>query len=179
VLIKQDFEKTYEERNKDRVNPAEIKAEEFYKRKGCFITRFGFDEKKESIPSNYFKLIPKNIRNMPEYLVIKNLGDLIRVRDEVMEVTAKSWLVEVKGCRESVRVKLDDLEGYKFWNNICEVNIFVYSFAYNCPYIISYNKLQELVNCKGMATKDKYHDNNKEHYVIPVKNLTLYGFRVQ
>ena len=66
----QDYQKTYKERNKDRVNIAEIKAREYYQKKGLYITRFGFDEKNEPIPLKYFHLVPKQIRNMPEYLLI-------------------------------------------------------------------------------------------------------------
>ena len=157
----QDYQKTYIERNKDRVNIAEIKAREYYQKKGLYITRFGFDEKNEPVPLKYFHLVPEQIRNMPEYLLIGK----------------KSWLLEAKGCRDVLRIKLDDLEGYKFWDKICPIVIFAYSYKYNCCYIFTYKKLVELLEFDGMATKGKYHDNNKEHYIIKIKELSLIGIR--
>ena len=155
----QDYQKTYKERNTNRTNPAEIKAMEYYKKKGLYVTRFGFDEKNENIPVDCFRLIPEEIRNMPEYIIIGK----------------ECWLLEVKGCRDILRIKLDDLEGYKFWDKICKVAIFVYSFQYKCCYIVTYKRLKELLESDKMATKDRYHDNNKEYYMVLVKELSLIG----
>jgi hypothetical protein len=158
--VKQDYQKTYEERNNGRVNIAEIKAQEFYKKKGLYVTRFGFDEKNENIPTNVFKMIPPKIRNMPEYLVIGKKG---------------CWLLEAKGCRDILRVKLEDMIGYEFWNNICRMVIFAYSCQFDCYYIFTYKDLKYLLKNDNSIKKDNYPDNNKEYYAIPVKELTLIG----
>lgn len=155
----QDYQKTYEERNRDRINIAEIKAMEYYQKKGLHVSRFGFDEKNEPIPSKYFHLIPKQIRNMPEYLLIGK----------------KCWLLEAKGCRDVLRIKLDDLDGYKFWDEICPIVIFAYSYKNSYCYIFTYKDLVELLEFGGMATKERYNDNNKEYYMVGVKELSLIG----
>ena len=158
--MKQDYQKTFAERNNGRVNIAEIKAREYYKGKGLYVARFGFDEKNENIPANYFKMIPQNIRNMPEYVIIGK----------------GCWLLEVKGCRDILRIKLDDMKGYEFWNKICKVVIFAYSCQFECCYIATYEKLKQLLKNDSSIKKDKYPDNNKEYYAIPVKELTLIGY---
>ena len=158
--MKQDYQKTYQERNTDRVNIAEIKAREYYQGKGLHVVRFGFDEKNENVPSNYFKMIPPNIRNMPEYIIIGK----------------GCWLLEAKGCRDILRIKLDDMKGYEFWNKICKLVIFAYSYQLDCCYIVTYDKLKHLLENDSSIKKDKYPDNNKEYYVVPVKELTLIGY---
>ena len=159
MTLEQDYQKTYEERNIGRVNLAEIKAKKYYEQKGLYVARFGFDEKNENVPTKYFRIIPTEVRNMPEYVVIGK----------------ECWLLEVKGCRDLLRVKLDDIEGYKFWDKVCKLAIFVYSFQYNCCYIVTYKRLKELLECEGMSKKERYHDNNKEYYAISVKELSLIG----
>ena len=158
--MEQDYQKTYEERNTDRVNLAEVKARKYYEEKGYYVTRFGFDEKNENVPKEYFKLIPAKIRNMPEYVIVGK----------------ECWLLEAKGCRDILRVKLEDMTGYEFWNGVCKMAIFIYSFKYNHCYIVSYQRLKEFVlSGDSTVTKEKYHDNNKEHYAMPVGELALIG----
>ena len=157
--MKQDYQKTYQERNNGRINIAEIKAREYYQKKGLYVTRFGFDEKDENIPKDYFKMIPANIRNMPEYIIIGK----------------GCWLLEAKGCRNILRVKLDDMRGYEFWNRICRMVIFAYSCQFNCYYVFTYKNLKHLLENDNSIKRDRYPDYNKEYFAVPVKELTLIG----
>jgi len=145
VIIMQSFKTSFKQRTKRFI--AEDKCKEYLTKNNIMFTRYGFDALFD-IPWQKFNLIPKLLRNTPDFMVI----------------TDKASLLEVKGCRDILRLKLDDMDSYREWNKICRLMMFLYSTLDNNPVIISYEKLEQIAfTCET----DIYPENQKEYYKIP------------
>ena len=152
-------QQVYEERAKTEGNIAEPKAEQFYKSKNIPIIRYGFDQydPEKRIEKKDFYKVPELIRAMPDNMII----------------TSKAYFLEVKGCRDILKVKLVDMKGYDFWDKIMPIIVFVYSNSNKHCYRAVYPRLKELLY--SMGTKGIYPDNNKEYLAVEVKELALIG----
>ena len=158
--MNQTSDSTFAERLETKVNIAEDKAESFYESKGIPFIRTGFNQydEKTIIEADLFFKIPEKIRNFPDYIIIKK----------------RAYLLEVKGCRENVNIKLCDLNSYDFWDKICPMVFFIYSIPFRMCYRAEYSRLKELLTPTFSIIK-VYPDNKKEYYSLPVKELTLIG----
>ena len=137
-------------------NPiAEPKSEEFYRGRGYTYFRYGVDSN-DIIPKKDFVLLPETVQKTPDYVLI----------------TSKPYFVEVKVCSDFLRLKLRDLVSYQFWNGIPGMKLlfFVYSTKYNDFKQILFHNMMALID-SGNYEIEKYHDNNKEYYKIPVGDL--------
>lgn len=149
-----DADGDFELRNNDRVDIAQIKAEEYLKENNIVYKNIGFDSKNDRIPSKLWFKIPTFLRCMPDILVY--------ARDKVS-------FLEVKGCTDNVKFKFEDLIEYNLWNGILPVNFFVYSkqqdkrWALNLKYIWDRLDLGEI---------NKYNDNNKLYVSLNTDILT-------
>ena len=140
--------------NRKRHNIAEDKAMQYYGSLDCRLIRYGLDEMNSGISKKEFCLIPKVLRNTPDYIVIQKIA----------------WLVEVKGGRDILRLKFEDLESYGKWTHFCPLLFFVYSTSYKKHTQIPYYLLKKMIWDNNYPT-DKYPDNNKEYYKIPMEDI--------
>lgn len=147
----------FELRNTNRIDIAQLKAEEYFTAKKVPFKNIGFDSKDNRIPTEIWFKIPSFLRCMPDLLIYSN--------DNVS-------FCEVKGCTDNVKFKFDDLIEYNLWNGILPVNFFVYSkqqdkkWALNLKYIWDRLHLGEI---------DKYNDNNKTYIALSTQMLTEDG----
>lgn len=81
-----------------------------------------------------------------------------------MVIAKSAYLVEAKGCHDILRLKLDDMKSYNFWETLIHIYVFIYSSMERQHKIISYENL-----CKIAYTCeiDYYEDNGKAYYKIP------------
>ena len=136
----------YNKRN--TLDLAESKCVEFLESKGINYRRLGFDSTNDPIPYKDFIKIPQKLRSMPDFIVFQN----------------QPIFVEVKGCKDVLRLKDSDTKSYSFWSKlILPVTLFVYSSTLNSYKIIPFRKVLDLLpECET----DRYHDNNKLYYKI-------------
>ena len=134
----------------DRANSfdvADIECESFLKKKNISYLRYGFDQNKDRIESKKWFMLPSIIRNKPDFIVFQT----------------KSSFLEVKGCKDILRLKLDDIKSYDFYAKIMPLSFFLYSTTFSQIKLIKYNDLKVLTT---ICPIDKYEDNNKEYYKI-------------
>ena len=139
------YKDNFKTRNKRLI--AEEMCVSYLKEKNITYTRYGFDCLFDIKPRDFMK-IPKNLRSTPDYMVIAK----------------EAYLLEVKGCHDVLRLKLDDMQSYNFWDNIVKLYVFIYSTKDRCHKIMSFDKLSEIAyGCKiGI-----YEDNGKGYYKVP------------
>tara|TARA_Y100001973_G_scaffold100833_1_gene162717 strand:+ start:650 stop:1117 length:468 start_codon:yes stop_codon:yes gene_type:complete len=125
---------------------AEIECESFLKKKKIDYIRYGFDHNKRIKSDIWFKL-PQVIRNKPDFIVFQS----------------KSSFLEVKGCKDILKVKLADFKSYDFYNQIMPLSFFFYSTTFRQIKMTTYKELKILTT---ICPIDKYKDNNKEYYKI-------------
>jgi len=153
-----DSESNFELRNTDRIDIAQIKAEEYLTSKSIVFKNIGFDSKDDRIPSAMWFKVPTFLRCMPDMLVYIN-NDI-------------SFL-EVKGCRLGVNFKIDDLHEYNLWNGIAPVRFFVYSKMLDKKWVMN---LHDIWNRLDKGEFGKYEDNGKIYVKIDCEVLTGEGF---
>tara|TARA_R100001509_G_scaffold162969_1_gene136044 strand:+ start:796 stop:1269 length:474 start_codon:yes stop_codon:yes gene_type:complete len=149
--LKRDYEKTFQERqSSNHRDLAQTKTDEYFAdRNDLFYMRIGFDELDNKVLSKYWMKFPAFLRNMPDACVVKG---------------NHFYFIEVKGCRDILRLKLEDMESYDKWNRIAPLIIFTYSSMARELKKIRYQALKIItIDCD----RDRYHDNNKEYYKIP------------
>ncbi|HHZ81352.1 MAG TPA: hypothetical protein EYN64_01290 [Flavobacteriales bacterium] len=146
-----DYTNTYNTRNSG-VDIADIKCEEFLVNNEIPYVRYGFDQQNNPIEFEHFSLIPTTIRSQPDFIVFQN----------------QARLLEVKGCRDVLRLKKEDIEVYEFWWKVMPLSFFIYSCSYESYKLISY---RGLVRLSTQAPVDIYADNNKEYYKIDWQKL--------
>ena len=140
--------------NRKRHNIAEDKAVQYYNSIDCTLIRYGLDQLNSGIGKKEFCLIPIVLRNTPDYIVIQKMA----------------WLVEVKGGRDILRLKFEDLESYDKWTHFCPILFFVYSTSFKKHKQITYTDIKDLIYSNDYPT-DRYPDNNKEYYKIPMLDI--------
>ena len=126
---------------------ADIECENFLIDKNISYIRYGFDQQNKRIESSKWFTLPQIIRNKPDFIVFQ----------------AISSFLEVKGCKDILRVKLDDIKSYDFYNKIMPLSFFFYSTTYRQIKMTTYKELKILIT---ICPIDRYEDNNKEYYKI-------------
>ena len=132
-----------------------IRAKEYYFNKGNYVDDFAWVDRQEFITKQESQRIPFEIMKMPDLMVVcKDKG---------------SRLVEVKSsCKNHVKLKFEDIEGYRYWNKICSV----YFHVGDKPYIISFDKMHQLyLNNKDTYKHDFMPDNMKAYFELPYKDI--------
>lgn len=146
------YKQPFEQRYKNMI--AEPKCEEFLKNIKMPWMRFGFDIS-QTMPVKHWMKIPRTIRNTPDYMICAD----------------QFYFLEVKGCKDFLRMKIKDLESYKFWNGVYGGTclFFIYSTLKGMQRIISYHKLMALIETQKFPIK-VYPDPGlkKEYYEIPI-----------
>ena len=148
-----DYKKSFKERYGSPI--AEPKSEEYFRGKGYVYFRYGVDGG-DIIPKDKFIKLPEVIQKTPDYVLIAN----------------QSYFVEVKGCSNILRLKVKDLEYYKFWNGIPGMKLlfFIYSTHLNDHKQVWFHKIMTMIDENNYEV-DRYPDNGKEYYKIPVEDI--------
>ena len=140
-----DYKNLRSERLIKKDNVAEKKCEQFLKEKKVYFYRFGFDC--WDVPYKDFMKLPTKLRNTPDYMCIGKT----------------SFLLECKGFKNTLKIKEEDLKGYKFWKDIASFFFFFYDCNNNKNYFMSFKKLYEKIE---LAETGVYPDNNKKYYKV-------------
>tara|TARA_R100001594_G_scaffold78597_2_gene113204 strand:+ start:1564 stop:2028 length:465 start_codon:yes stop_codon:yes gene_type:complete len=142
-----DYQKTYQERNTDRINLAEVKAEEYFKKKGVTLVRFGFDEKDPPMQTNEWFKLPEIVRSSPDFIIINK----------------KSAFMEVKGFYQELKIKVHDLIMMNYWNQVMPLYLYCYDNSDQQSYTIKYQDLYDQIHIQPV---DRYKDNQKVYYKL-------------
>ena len=141
---------------------ASDKAKEYYYKTQRFVRPFGFEED-EHIDIHTFMKLPRKIRKMPDYILVND---------------GKFIFSEVKGCHDTLRLKLEDLEDYLWWwksfkedqDNVYLV-FFIYSTKSNLCHELTIQGLVELLN-SNTYERDTYPDNGKVFIKVPYQDIS-------
>ena len=145
------YKDNYKTRNSS-IDIADSKCEAFLKDRNAYYIRYGFDQQGNKIKSDMFFKIPTIIRKQPDFIIISQ----------------NSYFLEVKGCRDILRLKQEDIKSYRFWKKIMDLFVFIYSTKERKHKIITIDKLEEIaMEC----TMSYYEDNNKAYYKIPWEKI--------
>ena len=144
------YKDNFKKRNKRLL--AEEMCVQYMKDNNIKHTRYGFDCLFK-VDWRDFNKIPAKLRNTPDYVIF---GD------------SNAYLLEVKGCHDILRLKLDDLKSYRFWKTMMDLFVFIYSTKERKHKIITIKKLEEIaMEC----TMSYYEENNKAYYKIPWEKI--------
>ena len=155
-----DSNGTFNIRNNNRIDIAQIKAENYLKSKNVYFKSIGFDSKDDKIPSSMFYSIPSFFRCMPDLMIY---------------YSGTTYFMEVKGCRDNVKIKIDDIKNYEKWNAIMPLKIFIYSNTKNKAYSI---KIDQIYNEYDNCSFSRYNDNNKLYIEIPTSRFNNYELKI-
>ena len=151
--IKED---TFKTRNTGEYSKAEKAAEKYF---GSFnellYLRYGFDQIKSRIPVNQWIKIPQFVRCSPDYATVYN---------------GEFNFIEVKGCLDTVKIKLTDFVEYGKWSQIAELKIFIHSSSTNHIYVLKYDELLNYISTEGNKF-GRYNDNSKLYFEIPLEKI--------
>ena len=151
-----DSDSNFDGRNTRRVDIAQIKAEEYIRGRGVYYKKMGFDSKADPIPVEHWMKLPVFLRKMPDMFIVS--GDHFH-------------FVEVKGCRDTLKIKLEDYAQYVLWNEKGKLLFLVYSTTKSMLFVFSLDDLRDLFKDAELKV---YEDNRKEYYDIPVFLLEQY-----
>ena len=134
-------------------NTAEEKFEEFCLQEEVEYYKYGIDD--HPFGSKFWK-VNRFMRNTPDYIVMGN----------------NASFVEVKGCKETLKMKERDINSYKFWNNYMALYYFFYSTTHSQMKIISHLGLMgKLPLCETGNYPDATKWDDKMYYVIKWENI--------
>ena len=140
----------YKDSFEDRVasfDVADIECESFLEKNKVEYMRYGFDQHNDRIKSEQWFKLPRIIRNKPDFIIFQS----------------KASFLEVKGCKDMLRLKICDIDSYDFYKKIMPLTFFLYSTTFNEYKLVPYNKLKVLTT---IAPIGKYEDNGKEYFKI-------------
>ena len=141
----------------------EKKFESFCKRHNILFKELGFNNREGyQMDKDMFYKIPKFIKSMPDYMMIKN----------------KFHFVECKMADEPtgthVKVKEHDMLNYNTWANVGSLQFFIHNLKPFESYLVKYNSMVELINnCE--YEKGMYPDNGKHFYKVKMDDIRRVG----
>ena len=150
-----DSDVTFDKRNNVfRGDTALIEAKNWLDSRKIYYKVIGFDSHDDKVPSDLWWKVGEFLRSMPDILVIGK----------------QSNFLEVKGCRNILRLKLSDLLNYIKWNDIEDLHFFIHSTTEKSNYLIT---IDDLLDClaTNIWVMKKYKDNNKKYIALPVESL--------
>ena len=152
-----DSDGTFELRNTNRVDKAQIKAEEYLNEGNIIYKNIGFDSKEDRIPSQVWFKTPEFLRCMPDMFIINKRNEFN--------------FLEIKGCRENAKFKMSDILQYSLWNGIAPLYFFILDVATDEIFLIGFKTLMEKLDISSI---NKYTDNNKVYFSYPTSMLSNY-----
>jgi hypothetical protein len=147
-----DSRQDFKYRNTNRVDIAHIKATEFLKKNKIFYKEIGFDSKNDKIPFEKWFKVPSFIRNLPDMFVITN----------------RFSFLEIKGCKNTVKIKFEDYINYVKWDSIAPLMFFIYSTTKDKMYLLHMKNIDYLYRDSDQGI---YKDNNKRYFEIDLNNM--------
>ena len=141
-----DYKQPFNVRKKN--NTAELLFENKCAENHIRFIRYGLDQLNSGIPGNQFITIEKMVRYTPDYIMFAK----------------NTCFIEVKGCKDELGMKLENIEYYGKWNKIMPLMYFFYSTTYNDYKFIKHDKF---LNIAGGCEVKQYPDNNREYYCVP------------
>ena len=126
---------------------ADIECESFLEKHKIEYMRYGFDQHNDRIKSEQWFKLPEIIRNKPDFIVFQS----------------KASFLEVKGCKDILRLKIADIKSYDFYMQIMPLTFFLYSTTKNQHKLVPYKHLKVLTT---IAPIGRYKDNGKEYFKI-------------
>ena len=145
-----NHKKSFKARTKVKI--AEKKCSEYLISKEIPHHEFGFDPYNNPIPTKEFYLLPETIRSAPDLVVYKK----------------DFFFLEVKGCKDVLRLKKCDMKAYGIWNKLMSVWFFIYSSLKNTAKFICYKDLNDITK---YCEVEIYEDNRKEYYKVDLDKL--------
>ena len=138
---------TFEERNKSGIDIADDKCVEYLNRNNIKYERTGFDCRDKVGIKDFVKINPY-LRAMPDFVVFRQ----------------EAIFIECKGFNGTLKLKMGDVDAYKYWDKFQKVWFFFYDCSSNKPYILSLDRINEVLdNCEV----GYYEDNKKPYYILP------------
>ena len=141
-----DYTQPFDVRRKN--NAAESLFEDKCNENDIRFIRYGMDQLNSGIPGSQFITISKMVRYTPDYIMFAK----------------KTSLVEVKGCKEELGMKLANIKYYNAWNKIMPLMYFFYSTSYNEYKFIKHDKFLDIA---GGCEVKQYPDNYRKYYCVP------------
>ena len=133
---------------RNNVDLAEDKCKEFLDAKKITWTQFGFDCR-HTVSKRDFSKIDWRLRCKPDFMVFKK----------------QPVLLECKGFRDELKLKVNDIKAYDWWTQFHPISFFLYHPSTNEYHLVSYKALKATaVKCEV----DRYDDNNKAYHKIPL-----------
>ena len=93
---------------------------------------------------------------------------MIQRTPDMFAINSQFVFVEVKGCKEKLKVKVSDWTEYIKWNDIAKLMFFVYSATSKRRFLFYFQTLNGLLD---KATMGRYDDNGKIYFEIPIIEL--------
>ena len=165
ITLKKKKIANYKDNIKKRIresNASILAAKQYYFDRGEYVDDFAWVDRQEFMTFQEKQRIPFEIMKMPDLMVVcKEKG---------------SRLVEVKsGSKNHVKLKFEDLKGYRYWNRLIKVYLHIPHLAYDMVevnYIISFDKLHQLyLKNKDTYKHDFMPDNMKAYFELPYKDI--------
>ena len=143
-------------KTRNSIDIAETKCKEFLNAKGITWTQFGFDCR-DTVSGRDFSKIDWRLKCKPDFMVFKK----------------QPVLLECKGFRDELKLKVDDIQAYDWWTQFHPLSFFLYSTQTQENYRVPYKTLRAVaVKCEV----DRYHDNNKAYHKIPLDIVRSFSF---
>ena len=144
---------SFKKRNEDSKKDIEF-AKEYFTSNDIYVTDFAWIDQ-QILTKSEIREVPAEIMKMPDLMIIKDNNPM---------------LIEVKsGARNHVMLKLNDLNGYQYWNKYLWK---VYLMFGNKPYIISLDAIRNLYKKHRYEIKETTNDYiPKKYFELPYKDL--------
>ena len=152
----EDADKDFKYRNTDRMDIAHIKAIEFLDEHKIYYKNIGFDPKEDTVPSDIWFQVPSFLRNTPDMFVVTKKG---------------FSLLEAKGCKDTLKIKIEDYLQYIKWNNHGRLMFFIYSTTKDSRYLFSLEALEYKFK---NASVGQYDDNAKMYFEIDLETIKVF-----
>ena len=145
-----DHQQTFEKRSKAKIS--ETKCEQHLISKNIQFKKFGWDYNVDHIPGYNFIKLPEYMRALPDYVIFNKTASF----------------VEVKGCKEFLRLKICDMNSYTFWIMVMNLYFFIYSTMTNKVYKLTYKDMNDITK---HCSIEIYKDNKKHYYRVELEQL--------
>ena len=138
----------FKTRNESKKDYAEDKCKEYFKKKNIKWTQFGFDCRHTF--GNEFYKINQTLRSKPDFMVISK---------------GQAVMVECKGFRDELKLKICDIQSYDWWTQFHPLSCFLYHPFTDEYFVVSYKTLSAIaLKCEV----GRYDDSNKAYHKMPL-----------
>jgi len=141
----------------------EKKFESFCKRHNILFKELGFNNREGyQMDKDMFYKIPKFIKSMPDYMMIKN----------------KFHFVECKMADKStgthVKIKEQDIQEYAKWATVDNLLFFICNKLFDETYFVEYHYISDLI-ANNNYDQGMYSENGKYYYKVDMEDIRRVG----